>query len=274
MRHILVATDFSACAGNAMEYALGLAKALNIRVTVIHAIGSNEGVDNSMFNAIYIEEYYNRKREALNSWVKVFHSREEYKDLQVTAICEVGGVSSVLIKYINANEVELLVMGTMGASGISGLFGTNVNAMMLKAKTPMLIVPLESKLPENPIVTLATDFSTNLSTEDIVALNEIVKGYRLSKLNVVNVVTGEYERGSNEVGENKLKALIPHTTLEFQYIREENKVEGILNFATATKTAILCLVKHHQNIIYRLFNKSTVNQVMNKNIKAILVLHD
>jgi len=39
-------------------------------------------------------------------------------------------------------------------------------------------------------------------------------------------------------------------------------------------TDILCLVKHHHNIVYRLFNRSTVNQVMNKSVKAILVLHE
>jgi len=274
MKQILVATDFSACSGNAMEYALGLAKALRINVVAIHAIGSNEGVDNSMFNAIYIEEYYSRKREALKNWVNIYHNRDEYKDVQVDSVCEVGGVSTVLSKYIAANPVELLVMGSMGTSGIKDLFGTNVNAMLEKSKTPILIVPLESKLPANPVVTLATDFSTRLSDEDVVALNEIINGYQLNNLNVVNVVTNTEQLSSNENGETRLQALIPHAELKFHYIKEDNATEGILNFSTTTETAILCLVKHHHNIIYRIFNKSTINQVMNKSIKAILVLHE
>ncbi|HEY0299434.1 MAG TPA: universal stress protein [Arachidicoccus sp.] len=274
MKQILVATDFSACAGNAMEHALGLAKTLKISVTAIHAIGSNEGVDNSMFNAIYIEEYYNKKREALKQWVSVYHNQDEYKDIQVETVCEVGGVSNVLLKYISANEISLLVMGTMGTSGISGLFGTNVHAMVIKTKTPTLIVPLESKLPENPVITLATDFSTDLSIEDVTALNELIEGYKLNKLNVVNIISNAVNLQNNEQGENKLKTLVPDADLQFHYINESNASEGILNFIISTDTAILCLVKHHHNVIYRLFNKSTVNQVMNRSLKAVLVLHE
>lgn len=39
-------------------------------------------------------------------------------------------------------------------------------------------------------------------------------------------------------------------------------------------TDILCVVKHHHNLIYRISNKSTINQVMNRATKAMLVLHE
>jgi nucleotide-binding universal stress UspA family protein len=273
MKQILVATDFSNCAGNAMEYALGLAKTLNIQVCVIHAIGSNEGVDNSIFNAIYIKDYYNNKQQALSTWASTFSSKEEFKDVSVTTVCEVGNVSNVLIKYIDSNPVELLVMGTMGSTGISGLFGSNVNSMVIKTKTPTLIIPLESKFLPNPVITLATDFSSNLSSEDVTALSELIDAFKLEKLNLVNIIEGTSWK-TNEAGEAMFKKLIPNTELEFKYINEDNPIEGIMNFIVSNHTDILCVVKHHHNMIYRIFNKSTVNQVMNRSIKAMLVLHE
>ena len=141
MKQILVATDFSNCASNAMEYAVELAKILNLELCAIHAISSTEGVDNSIYKAIFIEDYYKNKREALASWAANFVSRYQYSDVKVSTVCEVGSLASVLTKHIEANEVELLVMGSMGATGISGLFGSNVSMMVEKTKTPTLVIP-------------------------------------------------------------------------------------------------------------------------------------
>ncbi len=273
MKQILVASDFSICSGNALEYALGLAKVLNVQVCIIHAVGVNQGVDNNIFNAIYIEDYHKNKKEALSAWAATFGNKEEYSNVSITTTVDVGSVAAVITKYIETNPVELLVMGTMGSTGISGLFGSNASTMVLKTKTPTLIVPLESKFLPNPVITLATDFAFNLSAEDVNALNELINAFKLQKLNVVNVIEGK-DWKVNEAGENKLKTLINHAALEFKYISEDNPTDGIMNFIASSQTDILCLVKHHHNLVYRIFTRSTVNQVMSRALKAILVLHE
>jgi nucleotide-binding universal stress UspA family protein len=273
MKKILVATDFSACATNAMEYAMDLARVLNVEVVALHAIGSFEGIFNNTYNALYIEEYHNSKREALQNWAHTFSAKEVYSGVPVSTVCEVGSVSGVIAKYIQANPIELLVMGTMGASGIAGLFGSNASTMVEKTKTPTLIIPLESKFSVKPVITLATDFATTLSGDDINALNELVKAFGSEKLTVVNIVEDAAWK-TNEAGEEALKKLIPGTHLEFQYIKEDSPTAGIGNFIISSSTDILCVVKRHHNIVYRVFNSSTVNKVLNKSIKAVLVMHE
>jgi nucleotide-binding universal stress UspA family protein len=273
MKKILVATDFSNCASKAMEYALEIATLLNVEVCAIHAIGTNEGVNNNMFNAIYIEDYYNNKRIALDNWVNSFTVKKEYENVNVSSLCEVGSLSNVITKYIDKNPVEMLVMGTMGSSGISGIFGSNANAMVEKTKIPTLIIPLESNFTKEPVITLATDFSSKLSAEDIQGLTELIAGTGSKKLNVINIIEGN-DWKPNQAGEENLKSLFPAVELTFKYINEEKPSEGIMNFVVSNQTDILCLVKHHHNLIYRIFNRSTVNQVMNKSIKAVLILHE
>src|SRR6201985_518332 len=215
MKKILVATDFSACATNAMEYAMELAKVVGAEVCALHAIGSFEGVFNNTYNALYIEEYHNSKRQALANWAQTFTARAPYANVTVSTTCEVGSVSAVITKYIESNPVELLVMGTMGSTGINGLFGSNASTMVEKTKTPTLIVPLESKFSTNPVITLATDFAVSLSAEDVNALNELVLAFGSPRLNVVNIVEGAAWK-TNEAGEERLKGLIPHAKLEFK----------------------------------------------------------
>lgn len=273
MKKILVATDFSACAGNSMDYAMGLAKTLNVEVCALHAVGSLEGVNNSTYNAIYIKDYHNSKREALTAWAKTYTSKPGFEQVQVSTNCEIGSLSTVITKYIETNKVELLVMGTMGSTGILGLFGSNASTMVEKTKIPTLIVPLESRYTTNPVITLATDFTLTLSPEDVTALNEVALGSGTKHINVLNIIEGP-EWKTNEAGEQQLRKLLTEVELDFNYISESSPIEGILNYVTGHNTDILCLVKRHHNIIYRVFTKNTVNYVMNKSIKAVLVLHE
>jgi nucleotide-binding universal stress UspA family protein len=273
MKQILVATDFSNSAANAMEYAMALAKTLDMEVCAIHAILPTEGVDNNIFNAVFIKDYYNNKRQALKEWVSTYTSRDEYKNIGVTTLCDVGLVKNVISKYIDENHVELLVMGITGATGITGIVGSNASVLVSIIKIPTLIVPLESKFSKSPVITLATDYETRLSADDVNALNEMVLAFGSQKMQVLYV--GEKSDVKHlETGESKLQELIKHAELEFNYVKESSTLSGIMDFIEKNETDILCLVKHHHNIVYRLFNRSTVNQVMNRTVKAILVLHE
>src|ERR1700744_1157679 len=129
MKQILVATDFSNSASNAMEYAMALAKVLHMEVCVIHAIGPTEGINNNTYNAIFIDDYYNTKREALKAWAANYTSKAEYADVEVTTICGVGFLKNVITRYIDEPHVELLVMGIIGSTGIAGIVGSNASAM-------------------------------------------------------------------------------------------------------------------------------------------------
>jgi len=273
MKMILVASDFSACAANALEYALELAKILKFQVTVIHAIGTTEGVDNNVYKALYIDDYYAQKRQALQAWAQTIAGKGNFADVPFNTLCDLGSVSAVITKHMANNVTEMLVMGTMGSTGIAGLFGSNTSTMITKSKRPMLVVPLESKFSPNPVITLATDFTTKLSPEDVNALTEMAAAYCLKQLEVLNVVEGSAWK-TNEQGEAQLRSRLSGVNLNFSYVNEDSKADGIINFIISNKTDILCLVKHHHNVLYRIFNRSTVNQVANKAIKAVLVLHE
>jgi nucleotide-binding universal stress UspA family protein len=273
MKQILVATDFSIGASNAMEYALGLAKVLELEVCAIHAIHPTEGINNSTYNAIFIDDYYNNKRNALKEWAAAFTNKEEFKDVEVSTVCGVGFLKNVITKYVDENHVELLVMGITGSTGLSGIVGSNASMVVSVIKTPTLVVPIESKFSPEPVITLATDYETRLSADDVNALNEMVRAFGSEKIDVL-YVSSKDEAKNVEAGERKLRELVKDTELNFNYISAGKPLKGILDFVEAHNTDILCLVKHHHNVLYRLFAKSTVNQVITKSVKAVLVLHE
>ncbi len=273
MKQILVATDFSPSAANAMEYAMALAVLLKLDVCAIHAIHPTEGINNSTYNAIFIEDYYRNKREALKNWAAVYTDKEQFKNVEVTTLCDVGFLKTVITKYIDTHPVELLAMGITGATGLSGIVGSNASMMVTRVKIPTLIIPLESRFPDVAAITLATDYETRLSAGDVTALNEIIRAFHAKQMKVL-YVDEKSDADHIKTGEERLKELIPQTELLFNYLKDSSPLSGIMEFIEKNETDILCLVKHHHNIIYRLFNRSTVNQIMNRSVKAILVLHE
>lgn len=273
MKQILVATDFSPSAANAMEYAMGLAALVGLEVCAIHAIHPTEGINNNIYNAIYIEDYYYNKRAALKEWADAYVKKDAFKDVKVTSLCDVGFLKTVITKFIDKHQVELLVMGITGATGLSGIVGSNASMVVTRVKIPTLIIPLDSKFPGIPAITLATDYETKLSSTDVAALNEIVKAFGLAAMEVL-YVEEKSDIKHIQTGEARLKELIPQTVLNFNYLKDSSPLSGIIDFIEKNEVDILCLVKHHHNIIYRLFNRSTVNQIMNRSVKAILVLHE
>src|ERR1700744_5640591 len=187
-KQILIATDFSNGAANAMEYALQLAKVLRSEVCVLHAVGSLEGGNNNTYNALYIEDYQNSKRGALKAWTGKVTEREVFTGLTVTTHVDVGSVSGSIAKYAAAHPVAIIVMGASGSTGISGLFGSTTSAVVIKTTTPILIVPQESAFSIDPVITLASDYDSKLSPDDVEALNELIRAFGTKTLQVLNVV--------------------------------------------------------------------------------------
>jgi hypothetical protein len=101
----------------------------------------------------------------------------------------------------------------------------------------------------------------------------MIKAFGSAKMQVLYVAE-KTDPEQVQIWEARLRDLIKHTDLEFNYIQDSSALNGIMNFIQSHETDMLCLVKHHHNIVYRLFTRSTVNQVMNKSVKAILILHE
>jgi len=277
MKQILVASDFSINASHALRYALSLASRLNIEVAVVHAIHPTEGINNSTYNAIFIEDYYARKRAALQEWTDQVVQENKYNDLKVRTVVEVGYLRNVVTKYVEYTDVSFLVMGITGATGIKEIVGSNASMAVTKLRIPTLIVPPESNLSAIPVITLATDYkTTKLSVRDVKALNRILKLSDPKKLEILHVSERDLDEKLVRNGEKKMRQLLPNVDINFNYVDEDDTrpSHAIVDFVENNQTDILCLVKRNHNMIYRLFASSTVNEVLNRSVKAILVLHE
>ena len=130
MHNLLVPTDFSPCADQAFSFSVKLARRLEARLHVVHRLTSTvDWVPNAA------HEHRLTREDQLNLLAEGVEGVEV-----VTALLE-GKLSSTIQEYTEAHGIDLVVMGSHGASGKSEYFiGSNTQKVVRTLHCPVLVL--------------------------------------------------------------------------------------------------------------------------------------
>ncbi len=137
---ILVPSDFSECSDAAVLYGLELARRFDARVHLLHVIQdpatqpwAAEGLAIPLFAAV--EQWQKEAKERLEASVPKADAG------RVTAVATVAVPHPEILRYAAAHEIDLIVMGTHGRSGVSHmLLGSIAERVVRRAPCPVLTV--------------------------------------------------------------------------------------------------------------------------------------
>lgn len=166
LKNILFATDFSPAADAAIPYAAELSKHYGAKLFALHvrppAVGPLIPPESwPQVEKVAKIEAEQQKRELLNSFSLV---RPE-------VMIREGGIWSNFEAAISANEIDLVVIGTRGRSGVAKLFlGSVAEEVFRRAPCPVLTVGPRSFIwPRLRGEFTRILFATDLSTESAAA---------------------------------------------------------------------------------------------------------
>ncbi|MCB9638896.1 MAG: universal stress protein [Myxococcales bacterium] len=145
IQKILLATDFSSCSQKALEYAKELARAFQSKIYLLHVIDvpaelSTEAMIRSGQDGplISLEDYL---RESCRENLDNFSGQLTAAGLQVEEIIEAGLPYRVILHKAEHLEVDLIVMGTQGRTGIKHLFiGSTAERVVRQAPCPVMTI--------------------------------------------------------------------------------------------------------------------------------------
>jgi nucleotide-binding universal stress UspA family protein len=173
MKKIIVCTDFSACSDNAMRYAIRLTKGSRVQLEFLHVIRSFKNVMESIRKLP--AEFERVEEEEVAKLSK--HVRSQYKRLGIRPgkyTCKVrfgAEFQSLLYEVIAEDKVDLIVLGTHGASGLrEKIFGTHAAGVISASPVPVLAIPAAARYTEIKELTCFTD---------LVQIDEELKQLRL-----------------------------------------------------------------------------------------------
>ncbi len=159
LKRILVGTDFSECAGRALQYATELAKKSSAGLHVLHAP--------PVPTYVLMDVSYNPGPAAVT---RILDQSQDLLDKAVAGIREQGIECKAVVKqglahatlrdYAEKNDVDLIVISTHGRRGFSKFIYGSVTERVLKtAKTPTLVVPASGEASWPSHIVVAFDFS-------------------------------------------------------------------------------------------------------------------
>lgn len=178
MKTIIAPIDFSDASANALSFAAELSKRAAARLIAVNILQKGED-----------EEETKNKLKSIESDLKTSFG----SGLNCEASLAFGNLIPTLKKIITAQQPDLIVMGTKGASGLKKtLIGSNTVKVMANIKVPVLVIPEVARFKnflaqgKNRIV-LATDLDVLENEQALEILREIGMLISGSKISVLSV---------------------------------------------------------------------------------------
>lgn len=157
---IIVCTDFSACSGNAMRYAIRLTRGSRVHLEFLYVVRSFKNVIGSIRNLPGEFKKMEEKEVAkLNKHVLNQYSKLGIKPGKYTCKVRFGPeFQSLLYEVIAEDKVDLVVLGTHGASGLrERILGTHAAGVISASPVPVLAIPIGCRYKEVKELTCFTD---------------------------------------------------------------------------------------------------------------------
>jgi nucleotide-binding universal stress UspA family protein len=157
MKQILVPTDFSMCADNAINFTIQSAKILPAKITLLHSF---EVKNNIYTDYLGVNREYNVSLldEIKGKLDRLKKNIEEADGIVVDTFISTSSLQEAIIKFVMEKEADLIIMGTLGASGIKEkLWGSRTASVIGKSNIPVMAIPIEYEWKKPQKILLATN---------------------------------------------------------------------------------------------------------------------
>jgi nucleotide-binding universal stress UspA family protein len=281
MKIIIVPTDFSENAANAVKYAIQMSKMHYNKLIFMHVyslpfLNPEAGMvyDQSYFDAMNLQV-----RQGLNAHIeKVYESMGMHRnlllsELEVTeAISLSGGIEKLKNKY----QANMIIMGTHGATGLKKFFlGSNAVDVLENTNIPLLTIPNQNKFNEIKNIAYASDF-TNIDEE----LKEVVnfaKSYN-AKIDVIHIANDNslLTKHENDPILNNWKKVNNYQNINLHIMQaadNTNASESLKVLLNEINFDVLAMFHKQRNFWKSLFEKSTTSDLVYEWTAPILTMY-
>lgn len=272
MKRILVPTDFSAVAYNALAYACGLAKATRAEIVLLNCYQLPASYSNILIDLRDILE--KDSLDGLNMTLNQISREEPCQGVTITPQSYYGflveGVNEVAAQF----DIDLVIMGTTGANTlIRRFFGSNTSQVLKRIDRPVLAVPANVKWRGWENTVFATDFVKNHSAQTYQNLMNLASGVPVH-LDVLHVITEQENQTNFERYESNFIADTENPQVDFHYIAGNSISEGILSYIESHPCNLLVMLRREHSLMEQIFNRSSTRSMSLLSPKPLLLLRE
>ena len=266
MKKILVPTDCSDLSDYALNLANTVARHTKAQIYALKVVSvpgealfddQGELIDSGNFDISVLEAEKEKNIGQIKTWA-------EQSDLPVQTVVKVGHLQDQLLRFISREQIDLVVMGTHGASGIKDLIGGSVAERLVKdVSIPVLTLKCDRSEMHIQDIILASHFE-QVSPGKMEAVKQIQKAFG-AKLHLLKVNTPKDFVNTRDLLK-QMEDFVEKNSLEdtdFSVYCAEDVVEGITNFAEDQGIDLIAIATHGRSALSRVVKKSISKRLVN-----------
>lgn len=275
MKTIIIPTDFSPAATNALHYGIEMAKAVDARILLFNAYQVPVSYSDVPILLVSVDELRKSAEERLELLKKEVEHLVSGK-VKVYAQAEMGNVADELEKICNKVKPFAIVMGSKGTTGLERvLFGSNTLAVLKHITAPVICVPPGKSFGEGiKKIGFACDFKNIVDTTPAGVIKDFVKKFT-AELHVLNV---DYHEKHFKPDTPEQSALL-HTMLEevkpvYDFIENKDIEDGINEFAEKNNLDMIIAIPKKHKLLDGLFQHSSTRQLVFQSHVPVMCVHE
>lgn len=158
MKRILIPTDFSPCAKNAVKVGASIAAATGAEILLLHVLYTTTGLEKIPARLADYPEVKSAVTKGKNS-LKREEENPVLKNITVSTVIEVGTASQVILFTARKWKADLIIMGSHGNEETNHPFvGSTAQKILRGADVPVLCVQKNHTLKNIKKITFASNF--------------------------------------------------------------------------------------------------------------------
>ncbi len=266
MKRILLPTDFSENAFNAMCYAVQLFKKDKCEFTLLHTytpVTYNVGtVADSYSTFELLEVLKSTVEQNLDKTEELLKEQFQNPNHTFQKIGSYNLLINEIQDLIKEKDIELIVMGTTGATGAKEIFlGTNTMYTIKNVKCAVIAVPENFEYEEPKEILFPTDFKFSYKNKYLPLIKELCKTHT-SKLHIFNIAHGEEIDSKNDMMMDFLDKYFEKYKHRFHIAENKDVHEAIVAFELKHKINLLIMIHTKRSFFENILFKPVINKIV------------
>ncbi|MCX7551742.1 universal stress protein [Xanthomarina sp. F2636L] len=276
MKQILLLTDFSKNSKNAINYALALFENEACHFTILHIPTKSVYTTSDLMSAgnksIY-DSLVKKAKHKLEKFVKTLETASLNKNTTFEPVVDYDTLTDSVNQIINKNKIDLIVMGTNGATGAKEvIFGSNTINVIRKVDCSTLVVPKGFLYKKPESIFLPLDMLDSLNSHAFLKLKNYIKQFNTS-LNILRINPKDDTSIEVEKDQEYIQTHLKHVTHSYQLVKNMATHDAVDNYLQTQDIDLMALLVQKETAFERFLTGSETKKISQDLKVPLLILH-
>lgn len=270
MKRILVPTDFSEHAEDALKVAAQIARKNDSEIILLHMLDLPSQMNDAIIGGVSIPETILFIKKA-NQTLDEITDKPYLEGIPVTEIVKIDKTIHGISQISKENDIDLIVMGSHGSSGIQELLASsNTEKVVRNSDIPVLVIKKDISDFNITNIVFASDFSkeTKKPFEKFLKFTQSFE----SKIHLATICTPNCFKPTHAI-EKAMDDFVAEFNLTnyFTHIYNDTNIEkGIINFSNSINADTIGMCTHGRTGFAHFFNGSNSEGLVNHAIRPVI----